>query len=319
MSILAELTRPFWLTGIHAVAGRKSRGLAAWIAEEDFQVYAPIGREAACLSYTDSAHVLAAFAGDCTRMISAALESAIDVDPSERLPRSVGWLIIRVYYSAFFAAHAILRMLGYSLTQLESVHARGITDVADLFGMANAVSLTKGFYAIRCNAMNKSLDLAKAATADGSHGAMWRVFNDVLTVVTNALLAGTAPSTPVQQVAAKLTEVQRVLSYGSNAGRGGWLSEVRNRTNYRHEYGAWHPYTDRLEYYDRLHTVFSQWQGDPMAINVWSQHGRDLQRFVEVSAFIVGFCRVMSEDMALRCPKGTSFHRTGGLAILSLV
>jgi hypothetical protein len=319
MSILAELTRPYWLAGMHAVAGRKSRGLAAWIGDESFQVYTPIAKEAAVLSFTDSSSVVAAFAGDCTRMVSAALESAIDVDPSERLPRSVGWQIIRVYYSAFFAAHAILRMLGYSLSQLEAVHARSVTDIADLFSMSNGVTLAKGFYTIRCDTTAKTLALTKSVSTDGSHGAMWRVLHDVLTEVTNALLAGTAPSTPVQQVAAKLTEVQSALSYGSNAGRGSWLSEVRNRTNYRHEYGAWHPYTDRFEYYDRLHTIFRQWQGDPMSINLWGQPGRDLQRFAEVSAFIVGLCRVMSEDMARRCTKGTSFHRTGGLAILSLV
>jgi hypothetical protein len=318
MTILAELTRPFWLEGMHSVAGRKSRGLAAWIGDESFQIYAPIAKEAAVLSFTDTSHVVAAFAGDCTRMVSASLESAIDIVPSERLPKSVGWLIIRVYYSAFFAAHAILRMLGYSLSQLEAVHARAVTDVADLFGMSNGVTLAKGFYTIRCDTSAKTLTLTKAVSTDGSHSAMWRVFHDALTEVTNALLAGSAPSTPVQQVASKLTEVQNALCYGSNAGRGSWLSEVRNRTNYRHEYGAWHPYSDRLEYYDRLHTVFRQWEGDPMSINVWGQAGRDLQRFAEVSAFIVGFCRVMSEDMARRCPKGDSFHRTGGLAILSL-
>ena len=319
MPILAELTRPFWLSGIHAVSGRQSRGLAAWISDEKFQVYVQIARDSATLTVQEIEPIALAFAADCTRMVSAALESAVDVEPSTRLPRSKAWLVIRTYYAAFFAAHGILRMLGISLTKLEAPHAKAVSDIADLYQNANGTTLTKGLYVCRCDAAAKTLSLTKADTSDGSHVAMWRLFYQTLSAIEQSLLAGNAPSGPALQVAAKITEACSALSYGSAGSKGSWLSEVRNRINYRHDFGVWYPYADRPEYYDRLHDSFGKWRTDPMQITVWPQPGRDLQRFAEVCALIVAICREMSEEMSLRCPKGASFHRTGGLAILNLV
>ena len=318
MSILAELTRPYWLPGIHAVAGRQPNGLAAWIAEEEFQIYVPLTRDTATVSFVDASPIVNAYAGDCGRMAAAAIESAVDVEPSTRLPRSTAWFIIRAYYSAFFAAHAVLRMFGVSLTQLEGAHAAAITDIADIFGMANGAVLAGGFYVCKCDAHAKTLSVVKALTADRSHGAVWRALHDVLGDIADSILASSTPAAPAQQVAAKLTEVRTALSYDARVSKGSWLSEVRNRTNYRHDYGTWYPYVDRMQYYDRLYDLFAQWRDDPMKISLWSQPGRDLQRFAEASAFIVALCRVMSEDMAKRCPKGASFHRTSSLAIREL-
>ena len=109
--------RPYWLPGLNEVNKCVLMGLGGWITEKEFQIYQQLENEKVILSISRPDSLKSAFAADCNRMSSAAFESIENITPSENLPRSVAWLIIRSYYSAFFAAHAILRMVGISCTQ----------------------------------------------------------------------------------------------------------------------------------------------------------------------------------------------------------
>ena len=57
---------------------------------------------------------------------------------------------------------------------------------------------------------------------------------------------------------------------------------------------------------------------DPMTINLSVPGTTNVRRFQDTCNFIISACRVLSLDMAARCPTGKSFHTYGWLAISNL-
>jgi hypothetical protein len=112
MSIIEDISRPFWLMGLNQVSGPKLKGIGGWICDEEYQVYTPVTRTSFVLSFGDGESLLDAFAGDINRIGSASFESAVGIVRTNPLRKSTAWLIIKTYYSAFFSAHALLRMFG---------------------------------------------------------------------------------------------------------------------------------------------------------------------------------------------------------------
>ena len=80
------------------------------LAAQNYQIYTPTSAVSAELYFSNWDDVSQAFAADCARMSTAALESIEGITRSQALPRGVSWLMVRAYYGGFFAAHAITRM-----------------------------------------------------------------------------------------------------------------------------------------------------------------------------------------------------------------
>jgi hypothetical protein len=315
MSLLSELTRPFWLRGLHAIADHDHATIRAWIRNGTYQIYQPLETDGAVLSFTEASEIVEAYAGDCSRMSIAAFESIEGIHPSPRLPRSMAWMLVRSYYAAFFAAHAVLRVFGRSCTQLDGNSLSSIHEVADLFGQRNGKTLPKSIYSVRANADEGTVQLRRLTSSDGgSHAAVWSELSDLLSELSEKILSGGGARATTQVVSAKLIEI-RAATLGFTQTTG-WLSSMRNRVNYQLEFGAWFPYRERLPYYDLLFGILDRWKADPMTFSVWPDRGRDLQRFVETTVMLVSFCRAVVEDMAARAPSGRSFHRSGCLALM---
>ena len=120
-----------------------------------------------------------------------------------------------------------------------------------------------------------------------------------------------------QEVAVKIEELCNNLCTGQSS-NGSWLSFVRNEVNYRHIWGAWYPYRDYKPYYNQLFDDSNLWLSDPMLIELQIPRGKELQRFQRTCHFIIALCRVLVEDMEMRCSKGKSFHQFGSKAFLNL-
>jgi hypothetical protein len=314
MSILPDLVRPFWLPGLHETSGRVGESFASWILRGDFQIYRPLDKRTFVLNISNRNPFIGGVACDFDRLAAAAYESMDGLAPSLRLPKSLGWLIIKCYYASFFAAHATLRMFGISCSQLDSVNVRKIETIADLFGFRNGINLSAGLYKCVYQPISATLTCERIES-DGSHLALWRIYYLEMNRLSNEILKTSHAPVISQQVSNKLSDLTASIS---NNGSGSWLSQLRSRANYRHQFGLWYPYSDRLKYYDRLYEFSKIWQRDPMQISIWSQNGRDLQRFVETCSLVVAICRVLSLDMARRCPSGQarSFLSYGSLALL---
>jgi len=306
MSALCDELRPMWLPGINKISGRPIRGIVGLVATQDYQIYSPASPTAVQLTFSKWEDVVSAFATDCARMSTAALETVEGISPSTVFPKSACWLIVRGYYAAFFSAHAILRMFGSGLTQIDALTANALDEVSEVFGMRHVGPFQRGLYVCATDHGTRTLTLSKI-TADGSHEALWVEFTRVLKSAI-AMILGQAGATPsAQTAAAKLTELQNALSGGDAGGRGNWLSVMRNRVNYQQALGLWFPYAERQNYYDGLFERMSAWQEPPESLSIWPTADRDVQQFVEACAMLLSLCRDLLIDMSRRCPSGKSF------------
>ena len=197
MSALCDALRPSWLPGINTISGRTTRSVLGLLASQNYQVYSPTKSTSAELHFSDWNDVLDAFADDCARLCSAAFETIEGIATSKRLPKSVSWLIVRCYYAAFYAAHAVMRMVGKSLTQLDAPATNAIDSVSHLFGMLPGRGLERGLYVCQAVSSTASLQLNKVSS-EGSHEALWSNFFGMIKSIGGTLLAVPGASVPTQ-------------------------------------------------------------------------------------------------------------------------
>src|SRR5262245_17162076 len=147
MPIVTDVIRPFWLAGLNDVTGNVSQSLAGWFASGKYQVYSPLQIDSFTLHVSEVKFLLSAFAYDCSRMAVVSFESINIISRNENFPKSTAWLIVQTYYAAFFAAHAIMRILGISCSQLNNSAISQIYKISSLFGQTNNIkSISQGFY-----------------------------------------------------------------------------------------------------------------------------------------------------------------------------
>jgi len=318
MSIFDDAIRPYWLPGLNAISGKTTYRFTNWISQKEFQIYHKPEKESFLLNIADSSPLLSAFAFDFNRMTNASLESLHGIRKNPELPKSIGWMIIKIYYAAFYAAHAMLRMFGTSLTQLGYEETSSINDIGDLYGFTYADRIEKGFYECTFDANAKTLSGKKLnLTGGGTHEILWKIFHDTLIDMSNKVLVGPGLSTHKQLVSSILSDICQNLSCGPCGANRNWLSFIRNKITYKHEFSVWFPYTNYSKNHKRLHDIISLWKSDPVEIRFYKQTGRELQRFVETCCAIVAILKTMTVDMSKRCPKGRSFLTFGPISFLN--
>jgi len=319
MSILPNTLRPFWAPSLNDISGNVSKGVGSWLAEEDYQFYSPVKSKLFTIQVRDPEAFLSALAADINRTSSAAFESISYATKNALLPKSTAWILIKSYYAAFFAAHALLRMLGTAFVNLEQPQARSINRIARVYNQS-LEDVSAGTFVCNYLAPNREIHWHRVdSSAGGAHEKFWTFFrksvDDLGTRVLNSKTGVTADN---QQVSAKLAELVDNLCYES-CPQGNWLSVVRNRVNYKHQFGAWYPYSGQKPFGAVEERLAKNWAQDPMSINLASHGDKNLRRFQETCSFILGCCRELASDMATRCSTGKSFHTYGWLAISRLL
>jgi hypothetical protein len=313
---LVEVTRPFWLKGLHEVCGAPAKGMPGWICDEDFQVYVPVQGNSFVLFVSRVEPLLSAYAADINRIGTAAFETLQSVAAPTIFPKSTAWLIIKTYYAAFFAAHALLRIFGQSCSHLEHEQLKSIAKVAALYGNAPQTAMSGGPYALVFNSV--SGELSATGQPGGPHEGFWFVFRERMKrMATEVLSVQLGTLSDRQTVSNKLDELVNNLSFGS-AANGRWLSFVRNRVNYNQKMAAWFPYADLKPYQTRLFEKSNEWRRPPLEINLTSHVGEDLRRFQATCNFIISFFRAAQHDLARRCSEPRGFPRSGPIAFLNL-
>ena len=305
------------MPGINEVSGKPEMKLQAWFAMSKYQIYRPVLANSFQLTISETSPLLRAFACDSNRMAIAAFETLQGISKNTVLPKSNAWLIIQLYYSAFYAAHAILRFTGISCTQLESGEISAVEKMAGLYGALKNINISGGFY--KCcfenNISALQCDKLEFPRSGSSHEKMWTIFRSRMNQISNDILSGQGLSTDKQLVATKISDLCQALGNSSS----NWLSHVRNLTTYRHEYGTWFPYTNTKKYYERLHDIVGKWKDDPLSLQIWTNTDRELQKFTETCTLIISICRDMIIDMSSRCSTGKSFHEFGTLSLLKQI
>ncbi|WP_103666895.1 hypothetical protein [Pseudanabaena sp. BC1403] len=321
MSLVNDAIRPFWINGLNEITGRQSGSLLKWIIDGNYQIYTNIKSDSFTLEIasTSKSSLLRAFAFDCNRMASASFESMQLIRKNESLPKSTAWLVIQSYYSAFFAAQSVLRMIGISCSQLDNAPIKKIQDIADIFSCKpTGVTIKSGYYKCRYDYNSHKLYCEQLNASGGSHESFWKAFYDELKDISNKILS--TPSIPIadaQRVSVQIDVMCfNLCRHGKNGGK--WLSYIRNKVNYQHEFNCWFPYQNiRKTSVSELYETSQTWLIDPMQINLTARD--DILLFHRTCNFIVSLCRTLVEYMSDRCPEGRkkSYLADGSINLLN--
>lgn len=320
MLSLSDGVRPYWAFGINNITSSTGSEFSKWLAEgTNYQIYNQIKADAFQISVSERRYFLEAICVDCSRFSMSCFETAIKVEELALLPKSISWLLVKLYYSAFYSSHYLLRLFGYSLTQLEKLATNKIESIAEVYGNKNGIEIQKGFYlfdysdrstTIKCDKLTKTGE-------DGSHGILWKLLSDRLRFMSNDMLLRNS-SSDYQRISTKISScVDNLHFMGSN--NGGWLSRVRNDINYKHKYGTWFPYRHSERYYSSVKEYLDDWKGDPLEIDLTNLAGKELVRFIVTCQFLIGMAREVSIDMSKRCSAGRSFQTNGPISLLNHV
>jgi len=324
MSLVNDAIRPFWINGLNEITGKQSGSFSKWIIDGNYQIYTNIKSEFFTLkidpSISSRNSLLKAFAFDCNRMASASFESIQLISKSELFPKSTAWSVIQSYYSAFFAAHSILRMFGISCSQLDSVAINKVVEIANLFEKNPAgVNIKNGYYKCRYDYTTHQLCCSPLASGGGSHENFWKTFyNEFKKISSNILSASLIPDADAQKVSGQIDAMCFNLSRNGMNG-GNWLSHIRNKVNYQHEFDCWFPYQNTTKRsVSELYETSQTWLIDPMHISLTAT--RDILLFHRTCNFIVSLCRTLIEYMSDRCPEGKtrSYLADGSIKLLKL-
>ncbi len=316
MSILQEVLRPLWLKGINNVSTGTTQSLKGWLSDGQFLMQSVSGIDGIRFSiFTASPRsALNAFAHDLDRFSSATFETVKGISRGVEIPHSTAWPLIRAYYSAFYAIHALSRIFGISISKLDAPQVTTLQAVARSSGFqADAAKINADMYRFEFDPVAQTVIGTKLTK--GSHESTWSQFEKLLQQLTTKILESTEGVITSKQQVVDCLETIRDILRTAPCGNGNWLSHIRNNINYRHDYGTWYPHGAGA-HRDMVWGLLSRYKSDPMTI--YSLDGtKDLVKFTKCCVLLVALLRVMIEDISRRHFENDSFLSKSAVLVLA--
>ena len=301
-----------------------SSKLAEWANTSSATLAVP-----AASGYPQALHSLVSlrplFTFEAERFASAALESYNTVktrwhDPVDR--DGIAWRFVSLYYAAYYAAHAILRLCGISVTQVDN------WNMVDLEFMTlyqsdelPALNLVSGYHVFRLDSSGTSTTITKAQidSRHGTHTAVWSEFRNLA----QRSYSNNSLNTTMHQTAAG--EFSHTLSspiaIEGNSIIWPWMPVIRNRINYRLPEQIWGAQTKRItpgDYKDIHNLIVS-----PTTKKIMDASGNNLEwlRFTGSCVYVLSLLCHLLKDMEIRATSKTflpSFLRSRSDVITKL-
>jgi hypothetical protein len=268
------------------------------------------------LDFRESNTISAALASDCGRFSCAAFQSVSNISNELENRDSFAWSFVKLYYAAFYAGHALIRVLGEGCSYFYKPHTDRLATVADAQGIDPPLRIDSGLYHCVLGPGASVATFARAAAVSGgTHEAFWFIFGSKMKAISESILLGPLPRSDGQAIFAQVDQMINIISRKTGYS---WLSVVRNDLQYRLQHGAWYPERVRSQIRSNLARAAGQWTRDPMSIDMANQRLGLRGDFVLTCSFIVSLCREIFGHIADRSSEGRrSFARTGPLAFLN--
>lgn len=240
---------------------------------------------------------------DLSRLSCASFESVVSAEAGLRGTHPVSWCLIKLYYSAFYAGHAILRLVGRGCSYFEKSQVDKIRQVATAYGVSLPFSARKGMHSARVHGC--VLDITPLGSgAQGVHEVMWAQLGVTLRDVASAVSGSGLATIDSQTVIAELRGLETALSMGGAQWL--YLTKYRNEVQYRHGRQSWFPASMRRRERDRMAKKIGLWMTDPLQVRV-SQPLAEPDAFVNACSFLVGILRTLLLEMRRRSPTTPMF------------
>ena len=322
MPLAADALQPFIVEGLLSTSGRTAATTLAEVitapkAGYDFSVVD--ATKTVILDFRESTAITAALASDCGRFSSASFQSAAYVAVELTEGDKFAWALVKLYYSAFYAGHALIRVLGEGCSFFYKKHTEHLSEMCATVGIKPTFRIEAGLYHCLLNDNATAISFLRArGTAGGAHESFWLIFGNKLRAVSEEILRGDLTRVDAQNVFSQFDQLLQIIG---RQGGYSWLSRVRNDLQYQHAHEAWYPSKVRPRKREALGRLAAQWTGEPMVIDM---HGGQLGPFgllgdfVSSCAFIISLCRDILLRIADSSSEGArSFVRVGPLALLN--
>lgn len=296
MSLFASALQPLIVSSLYSLHGKVDFGSIPDLVIDRKAAYSlsfDEPQQEISLDFRETGAIARAIASDICRMSTAAMQSISSVNQELSNKDSLPWGLIKLYYAAFYAAHAVTRLIGHSYCHFEARHIRKIADLGEAIGTPAPFRLASGMYWCVVNATGTALSCVRAneSSQGGSHDAFWTFFEGRIRSIGDQILTGPLYLTEAQHVVTKLEEFRRLLAHNSAFG---WLSKIRNEVQYRHAHEAWYPSPIRKRDIEALADVAGNWRSDPMDISLTIQAAdSSLHRFATACSFLISCCRTV--------------------------
>lgn len=257
-------------------------------------------------------------AGDCSRLSSSALQSIAGCEAQVGNTDDLPWVLVKLYYSAFYAGNVLTRLLGTSCVFLDRDHCRRIIDFGAALARAPTFQVDAGQYRVVVNSAGTELSISKLNSAlGGSHEQFWALFLPAWQAASGNVLKGPLDRQESQQVFAKLAQFDRMFSRNKGSS---WLPRIRNEVQYHHAYDVWFRCAVSKKDRDALSRVVRKWRDDPMSMDI-DQLGGPLGEFATGCVFVTAVCHALLRRMQSGSrPRGRrSFLNYGPMAFLSTI
>lgn len=279
--------------------------LKAWVANGRYlmaQSLVPSSSNRATafeLHFQQSDTLYESLANDLNRFSQAAIESMWSIGKVAKLPKSTGWAAVQMYYSAFFAAHAILRVFGQACTQLDRGHVDKVFQIARATQLdGNTTAIENGFYF--SSILNNEMQFKKLKE---SHADTWSSFSGLLSWLIDNIANTTGLSIHKSDALTLISNIKSTM-HKSGASKGNWLSQIRNKVNYQHSHGVWYPYKSALHNHDII-LRNSEWLKDPVSFDL-NLTNNDITTLYSISNSILALMYQLTKY---------GYERTGGVSI----
>lgn len=260
------------------------------------------------VDFRETSHVGTAICGDAARFAGAAFTSVTLISAALEQPATLAWGLVRLYYAAFYSGHSLLRLLGKSCSYLEPTHITKLRSLASALGTPATFDTPAGLYFWQLNSGQTGFSMSRAGgRVGGAHEVFWEVLDVFLSEATEEVLVGRLTPSDGRAVFQKIEAFRRITRKRTGAS---WLSAVRNEIQYKHALGVWAPTTVNRTSRGVLSRLATQWERDPMEIDIDSPPAGDLGMFVIAAAFMVALCKAMISRISERSSVGArSFAR----------
>lgn len=232
----------------------RAEGLRTWIGTGSFYVASGTVPDEFLLQNVALTELVPFVSFDYERFALSSFESLLYCSVEATTPKALGWPIARLYYSAFFGAHAIMRATGHAVLRLEGPQAARLSEIGSFY-VPNLKVGSGTYHSLLIQNSQLSIDkrLRKLPDVGGAHDQFWRSFYAFLGGIGEEVSASN--ELEATDVVGQTSEIRDIL--GANGFNGGtWLSAMRNQLTYQHKYGVWFPFqsssADVVEYIRRL-------------------------------------------------------------------
>jgi hypothetical protein len=297
MSLISDALLPKLVGRLLSVNGRQSTFSLSDVITSNKAAYLlgfDTTAQTVTLDFRDSEFISSATASDCSRLSISSLQTILQIKDTFSEKANLPWSLIQLYYSAFYAGHTVIRMLGDGCCWLDGLHVSKIDAVANAMGSATPFKLQTGAYRceIESGATRLTWSKLSGGAKGGAHEAFWHFFDEKIRLLAEGVLAGPMADSESQKVFAQLDALRAL---GRKYGATTWLSHTRNELQYRMAHEVWYPSSFQKRDLEALGRLVSQWDSDPMDIDLtagFAKFGR-IGDFAVACTFTVSLCRAL--------------------------